>query len=114
LNAFAERFVRSVRNECLSKVVPLGEPHLRELLHQYVAHHHAERNHQGLANALIENDNSATPVASRVASASAACSISTAGRRREHAGSSPGTVRDGGRARIAMSGVLSTPSVVER
>jgi transposase InsO family protein len=60
LNAFAERFVRSVREECLSKVVPLGVPHLREVLHQYVAHYHAERNHQGLANALIENDKSAT------------------------------------------------------
>jgi transposase InsO family protein len=61
LNAFAERFVRSVRDECLSKVIPLGEQHLRELLREYFAHYHAERNHQGLGNVLIEpaNDNHA-------------------------------------------------------
>jgi transposase InsO family protein len=59
LNAFAERFVRSVRDDCLSKVIPLGEKHLRELLREYGAHYHAERNHQGLANRLVEpsNDN---------------------------------------------------------
>lgn len=60
LNAHAERFVRSVRDECLSKVVPLGEMHLRELIREYIVHYHAERNHQSLDNALIENDNSAT------------------------------------------------------
>jgi transposase InsO family protein len=61
LNAYAERFVRSVRDECLSKVIPLGEQHLRELLREYLAHCHAERNHQGLDNVLIEpaNDNQA-------------------------------------------------------
>jgi transposase InsO family protein len=60
LNAYAERFVRSVRGECLSKVIPLGEKHLRELLREYGAHYHRERNHQGIANALIDlsNDNS--------------------------------------------------------
>jgi transposase InsO family protein len=60
LNAYAERFVRSVRDDCLSKVIPLGGKHLRELLHEYCAHYHTERNHQGIANALIEpsNDNS--------------------------------------------------------
>jgi hypothetical protein len=42
-------------------VVPLGENHLRELVHEYVAHYHLERNHQGIGNTLIEpsNDNSA-------------------------------------------------------
>jgi transposase InsO family protein len=61
LNAYAERFVRSIRDECLSKVVPLGERHLRELVHEFVAHYHGERNHQGLGNGLIEpsNDNAA-------------------------------------------------------
>jgi transposase InsO family protein len=57
LNAFAERFVRSVREECLSKVVPLGEKHLRQLLREFVEHYHLERNHQGLSNALIEPSN---------------------------------------------------------
>jgi putative transposase len=52
--------VRSVRNECLTKVIPLGEQHLRELLREYLAHYHLESPHQGLDNSLIEpsNDNS--------------------------------------------------------
>jgi putative transposase len=60
LNAFAERFARSVRDECLAKVIPLGEHHLSEVLREFVAHYHGERNHQGLANRLIEptHDNS--------------------------------------------------------
>jgi transposase InsO family protein len=56
LNAYAERFVRSVRDDCLSKVIPLGEKHLRELLREYGAHYHGERNHQGIANALIDSE----------------------------------------------------------
>jgi len=66
LNAFAERFVRSVRDECLGKVVPLGENHLRELLREYVAHYHAERNHQGLANTVIEPTNDDSTATGRV------------------------------------------------
>ena len=66
LNAFAERFVRSVRDECLSKVIPLGEQHLRELLRQYLAHYHAERNHQGLGNVLIERANNNCAMTGRV------------------------------------------------
>jgi hypothetical protein len=54
LNAFAERFVRSVRSECLARVIPLGERHLRHMLTEYVEHYHKERNHQGLGNHLIE------------------------------------------------------------
>lgn len=44
----AERFVRSVKDECLNRVVPLGERHLRLILHEYATHYHRERNHQGL------------------------------------------------------------------
>jgi putative transposase len=54
LNAYAERFVRSIREECLSQVIPLGERHLRWLVSEYVEHYHLERNHQGLGNELIE------------------------------------------------------------
>ena len=54
LNAYAERFVRSIREECLSRVVPLGERHLRMLVSEYVEHYHRERNHQGLDNELLE------------------------------------------------------------
>ena len=53
LNAFAERWVRSLRQECLRRVVPLGERHLRKLVAEYVEHYHLERNHQGLGNKLI-------------------------------------------------------------
>ena len=53
LNSFAERWVRSVRSECLSRVIPLGERHLRHLLTEYQIHYHQERNHQGLNNRII-------------------------------------------------------------
>jgi putative transposase len=53
LNAFAERYVRSVKEECLSKLIPIGQGMLRRALQAYVAHYHLERNHQGLGNALI-------------------------------------------------------------
>ena len=49
LNAFAERWVRSVRRECLSKLVLLGEGPLRRTLKEFTAHYHLERNHQGKA-----------------------------------------------------------------
>ena len=54
LNAYAERFVRSINEECLHRVVPLGEGHLRLIVHEYVAHYHRERNHQGLDNQLLQ------------------------------------------------------------
>ena len=53
LNAHAERFVRSIKHECLNRIVPLGENHLRTAVRAYVAHYHLERNHQGLDNKLI-------------------------------------------------------------
>ena len=53
LNAFAERFVRSVKSECLSKLIPIGVPMLRRAVHEYMEHYHCERNHQGLGNQLI-------------------------------------------------------------
>ena len=54
LNAYAERFVRSVKSECLAKIIPLGERHLRKAVKEYMEHYHLERNHQGLDNELIE------------------------------------------------------------
>ena len=53
LNAYAERFVRSIRQECLRHVVPLGARHLRLLVSEYVAHYNGERPHQGLGGKLI-------------------------------------------------------------
>jgi putative transposase len=52
LNAYAERFVRSIKHECLRHIVPLGERHLRNVIHEYVTHYHAERHHQGLGNVI--------------------------------------------------------------
>ena len=54
LNAYAERFVRSIKEECLHRVVPLGEGHVRLIVHEYVEHDHRERNHQGLDNQLLQ------------------------------------------------------------
>src|SRR5207244_4133656 len=53
LNAYAERWVRSVKEECLSKVILFGERSLRRALNEYVEHYHAERNHQGKDNVLL-------------------------------------------------------------
>jgi transposase InsO family protein len=54
LNAYAERFVRSIKSECLGRVIPIGEAHLRRAVREYVAHYHGERNHQGIGNRLID------------------------------------------------------------
>ena len=53
LNAHAERWVRSVKDECLSKLILFGEPALRTALRAYVEHFHGERNHQGKDNLLL-------------------------------------------------------------
>ena len=53
LNAFAERFVKSIKEECLNRMIFFGEDALRNAVREYVAHYHAERNHQGLGNRLI-------------------------------------------------------------
>ena len=52
-NAYAERFVRSIKEECLNRLIPLGEQHFRRAVAEFVAHYHRERNHQGLENALL-------------------------------------------------------------
>jgi putative transposase len=53
LNAYCERFVRAIKEEALDRMVMVGAPALSYVIHQYLAHYHAERNHQGLANQLI-------------------------------------------------------------
>lgn len=55
-NAYAERFVRSIKEECLDPMILFGEGHLRRAIEQYLAHYHAERNHQGLGNDLIDGE----------------------------------------------------------
>ena len=53
LNAFAERWVRSVKDECLSRVVLFGEGSLRKCVREYLQHYHGERNHQGRENTIL-------------------------------------------------------------
>jgi transposase InsO family protein len=53
LNAHAERFVRTVKESCLDRMILFGEGSLRKALREFVAHYHLERNHQGLKNRLI-------------------------------------------------------------
>ena len=53
LNAYAERFVRSIKESCLERMIFFGEESLRTAIHSFVAHYHTERNHRGLANHTI-------------------------------------------------------------
>jgi len=53
LNAYAERFVRSIKGECLNRMIFIGQASLRRAVAEYMAHYHGERNHQGLDNRLI-------------------------------------------------------------
>jgi putative transposase len=61
LNAYAERWVRSIKEECLSRLILFGEAALRHALHEYVAHYHHERNHQGKGNVLLFPSSSQKP-----------------------------------------------------
>jgi transposase InsO family protein len=53
-NAFAERFVRSIKEECSDRMILFGEASLRRALREYVLHFHTERNHQGVDNQLLK------------------------------------------------------------
>jgi putative transposase len=54
LNAYIERFFRSLKSECLGRMILFGEHSLRNAVRSYVEHYHKERNHQGLENSIIE------------------------------------------------------------
>ena len=53
LNAFAERWVRTIKHECLSKMILFGELSLRRAVTGFLTHYHFERNHQGKENLLL-------------------------------------------------------------
>jgi Integrase core domain len=55
LNAFSERWVRSVKSECLSKLILFGESSLRRAPTNFCGYYHAERPHQGKENVLVPN-----------------------------------------------------------
>ena len=54
-NPHAERFVRTIKSECLNHLVLFGERHLRYVVNEFIAHYHRERFHQGLGGLLIDN-----------------------------------------------------------
>jgi transposase InsO family protein len=54
LNAFAERFVRTIRQECLARMILVGETSLRRAVEEFIRHYNRERNHQGLKNKIIQ------------------------------------------------------------
>ena len=56
LNAHAERWVRSIKEECLSKLILFGENSLRRVVSEFLEHYHLERNHQGKNNLLLFPD----------------------------------------------------------
>jgi putative transposase len=53
LNAYAERFVRTIKESCLDRMILFGEAGLRKTIQEFIQHYHRERNHQGLGNRLI-------------------------------------------------------------
>jgi putative transposase len=54
LNAFAERFVRSIKESCVERMILFGESSLRRAVSEFALHYHTERNHQGLENKIIQ------------------------------------------------------------
>ena len=67
LNAFAERFVRSIKESCLDRLILFREASVRRAVREFVAHDHEERNHQGLGNVLIVPAGDQMPIHNRVA-----------------------------------------------
>ena len=53
LNAYAERFVQAIQQECLDKFIALGTEHMDHLISEYVEHYHTERPHQAMGNAPL-------------------------------------------------------------
>jgi transposase InsO family protein len=66
LNAHAERFVRTITDTCLTRLIFVGERSLRRAIGEFVTHDHQERNHQGLGNVLIFPAGPPTPRDGRV------------------------------------------------
>ena len=56
LNAYAERFVRTIKESCLDRMIVFGEDSLRKSIQEFTTHYHFERHHQGLGNRLIMGD----------------------------------------------------------
>ena len=66
LKAFMERWFRSLKSECLDRMIFFGRKSLENGVREYVEYYHAERNHQGLGNELIAPNDDADAVAGRI------------------------------------------------
>ena len=66
LNAFMERWFRSLKSECLDRMIFFGRRSIERAVAEYVAHYHVEHNHQGLGNELIEPDAEVGSVAGQI------------------------------------------------
>ncbi len=66
LNAFAERFVRSIKEGCLNQLILIGEGSLQRATRNFMVHYHRERNHQGLDNKIIEPEFNPLPTRSAI------------------------------------------------
>ena len=56
MNSFSERWVRSIKSECLDRMILFGTGSLERAIRSFVGHYHEERSHQGLGNDLIRGD----------------------------------------------------------
>jgi hypothetical protein len=68
LNAFAERFVRTIKESCLDRLILISEGSLRRAIREFMTHYHHERNHQGMGNLLLfpaADARSGSPIACR-------------------------------------------------
>ena len=66
LNAYAERFVRSIREECLDRIIFIGEEALRRAVEEFVVHYNGERNHPSLDNKIIQPEPAEFPCSGRI------------------------------------------------
>ncbi|MCP4858152.1 MAG: transposase [Fuerstiella sp.] len=66
LNAYMERWFRSLKSECLEWMIFFGRKSLENAVREYVEHYHAERNHQGLGNQLIDPSDNVNAVAGKI------------------------------------------------
>ncbi|MEO2024715.1 MAG: integrase core domain-containing protein, partial [Fuerstiella sp.] len=66
LNAYMERWFRSLKSECLDRMIFFGRKSLENAVREYVQHYHGERNHQGLGNELIDPSDNVGAVAGKI------------------------------------------------
>lgn len=68
LNAWIERFFRSLKSECVDRMIFFSDKSLGCAVREYLSHYHAQRNHQGLANELIDPGEEVGAVAGKIES----------------------------------------------